>query len=94
MGKQLCVSVDTEGAQYNYEFAFTNNGDTWLTALFEEFDDARKYAAEVIEQNKDNGKAMFYARRIVQVQTADFLDSNLSAVEMRVIDRHSERKGL
>ncbi|MEG0791700.1 MAG: hypothetical protein RSG23_08725 [Gordonibacter sp.] len=92
MGKHLCISVDGGGTQYNHEFTFTTDGYTWLTVLFEELDDAREYAAEVIEQSNGNDKLMFYARRIVQVRTDDFLDSDLCAVDMRVIDRHSECK--
>lgn len=92
MGKQLCISKDHGETQFDFEFTFTINGDEWLTVLFEDLDDAREYAGEVLEQNRGNDRLMLYARRIVQVQTSDFLDSNLGAVEMRVIDRHSECK--
>lgn len=92
MGKQFCIDKGNGGTQYNHEFAYTIDGDTWLTVLFEELDDAREYAGEVLEQNRGNDQLMFYARRIVQVQTTDFLDSDLCAVDMRVIDRHSECK--
>ena len=93
MGKRLCINKDNGETQYNYEFAFTIDGDIWQSELFEHLDEARKYARALIEQNDENDQLRYFARRIVQVQTSDFLDSRIRAVEMRIISRHSERKG-
>lgn len=93
MGKQICISVDHGETQYNYEFAFTIDGYLWKAILFEELEDAREYAEEVRDQNQENDKLLYYARRIVQVQTADFINKNMGAVDLRIIDRHSESKG-
>lgn len=90
MGKQLCISVDCGETQYNYEFNYTIDGDTWHCCLFEELEDARACYEGVCEQNQENKRFLYYARRLVQVETADFIDKNMCAVDMRIVDRHSE----
>lgn len=93
MGRKLFIGLDHGETVYNYEFSYTVDGDTWLTVLFEDLDDARDFASEVREENRGNKQLSFYARRLVQVQTTDFFDCDLCAVDMRVIDRvEAERR--
>lgn len=87
MSRKLFIGLDHGETVYNYEFSYTVDGDTWLTVLFEDIDDARDFASDVREENRGNKQLSFYVRRLVQVQTADFFNSDLCAVDMRVIDR-------
>lgn len=90
MGKRKCIDKGNGSTQYNYEFCFTTNGETWTTVLFEDLDDARDYAYQVVGANEENAMYQCFARRFVQVYTCDFFDRDRCAVRMRVIDKHED----
>lgn len=90
MGKRKCVDKSDGSIRYNYEFRFTTNGETWITVLFEDLGDARDYGNQVTAENEENARFQCFARKFVQVDTCDFLDSCICADRIRIIDRHRD----
>lgn len=81
MGKRKCIDKGSASVQYNYEFCFTINGDTWLTVLFEDLDDARDYAYEVLGENEENARFRCTARMMAPIDICDFFDRDKRSVE-------------
>lgn len=82
------VTMTGSGAQeYNYEYAYTTDDETWHSVLFETLEEARGYATRVVAENEENPKFMSYARRMVLVSLSDFFDESKQAVDLTVLSK-------
>lgn len=89
-GGSIELPFDAEGSvQYNFEYCYSE-GDGWHTVMFEDIDDARDFATDVLARNESNPKFFGYARRIVQVITCDFYDYSIPPTRMKVIQEHED----
>lgn len=80
MGKTLVTAVDANDTTYEFEVTYSRDGESWESRMFEDLGDARRFALGILR-----GGGLMYARRLLQVSTADFFECEPS--DMHVIQR-------